>query len=85
MKNVIKRLCSAIIAVITLITGTAIPVMAEKNAETEKYTELQSPSIVYNMNVDWKYKRAENGADFPLKVASDAIKDGSVKILSAVD
>lgn len=30
MKNVIKRLCSAIIAVITLITGTAIPVMAEK-------------------------------------------------------
>ncbi len=31
MKNVIKRLCSAIIAVITLITGTAIPVMAENN------------------------------------------------------
>ena len=31
MKNVIKRLCSAIIAVITLITGTTIPVMAENN------------------------------------------------------
>lgn len=45
MKNVIKRLCSTTIAVITLITGTAIPVMAEKNAETEKYTELQSPRI----------------------------------------
>ena len=57
----------------------------EKNAETEKYTELQSPSIVYNMNVDWKYKRAENGADFPLKVASDAIKDGSGKNFYAVD
>lgn len=56
-----------------------------KNAETEKYTELQSPSIVYNMNVDWKYKRAENGADFPLKVASDAIKDGSGKNFYAVD
>lgn len=78
MKNVIKRLCSAITAVITLITGAAIPVASE-NTETEKYTELQSPSIVYNMNVDWKYKRAETGADFPLKVASDAIKDGSGK------
>ena len=37
------------------------------------------------MNVDWKYKRAENGADFPLKVASDAIKDGSGKNFYAVD
>ena len=85
MKNVIKRLCSAIIAVITLITGAAIPVTAEENAKTEKYTELQSTSIVYNMNVDWKYKRAENGADFPLKVASDAIKDGSGKNFYAID
>ena len=66
MKNVIKRLCSATMAVITLITGAAIPVIADENMETEKYTELQSPSVVYNMNIDWKYKRAENGADFLL-------------------
>ena len=85
VKNVIKRLCSATMAVITLITGAAIPVIADENMETEKYTELQSPSVVYNMNIDWKYKRAENGADFPLKVASDAIKDSSGNDFYAID
>lgn len=85
MKNVIKRLCSATMAVITLITGAAIPVIADENMETEKYTELQSPSVVYNMNIDWKYKRAENCADFPLKVASDAIKDSSGNDFYAID
>lgn len=57
-----------------VLSGMAVPIYAE---ETAAYQEPESPSVCYNMNIDWKYKRAADGRSFPLKTALEGVaKDG---------
>ena len=39
--------------------------------------EPESPAATYNMNVDWKFKKAADGSEYPLAKASASVaKDG---------
>ena len=41
------------------------------------YEEPESPAVTYNMNVDWKFKKAADGSEYPLAKASASVaKDG---------
>lgn len=75
MKRSISLICS-LAMVLQLLLGT-MTVWAEDETGTEKYTAPDSPAVTYNMNVDWKYKRAEDNALFPLATAlAGVVKDG---------
>ena len=75
-----KRKCSiflAITLVLQLLLSSIVVVNAEEPAESTPYQAPESPAVTYNMNIDWKYKRADDSATFPLAAASAAIaKDG---------
>lgn len=83
MKKTFKALLAGILA-LTMILPTAImPVMAEgEQAETE-YTAPESPAVTYNLNVDWKFKKA-SGTVYPLASALASVKKGD-KDFYAVD
>ncbi|MCH5210924.1 MAG: hypothetical protein J1F01_08180 [Oscillospiraceae bacterium] len=58
-----KKIISAIISLAMIASMfTALPVYADDENtnpdETQKYVEPESPSVTYNMNVDWKFKQA---------------------------
>ena len=67
MKRSISILVS--LAMLVQLLVAAVPVFAEDGAEA--YTVPESPSVTYNMNLDWKYKRP--GTDFPLASAADSV------------
>lgn len=75
MKRSISLICS-LAMVIQLLLG-AVPVWAEENVG-DKYTAPESPAVTYNMNVDWKFRKATSDA-LPLADASEAIKDSAGK------
>ncbi|MDO5397939.1 MAG: glycoside hydrolase family 2 TIM barrel-domain containing protein [bacterium] len=75
MKRKISILVSLVMCMQLLFS--AIPVFAEDDAETA-YTEPESPSVTYNMNVDWKFKKA-SGTTYPLTPALESVKDASGK------
>ncbi len=68
MKKKIAAILSGIIAVTSM--AFSMPISAEE--VRTKYTEPQSPSQTYNMNIDWKYTRPEGA--FPLKDAVASVK-----------
>lgn len=75
MKKTIKLFLSGLIALQLLLSSAVIPqVFAEDEIE---YSEPESPAAVYNMNIDWKYKKAENGKTWPLSTAMDGVKSGA--------
>lgn len=74
MKRKLSILCAVMFLLQTIFS--VIPVLAE-NETTEAYTELESPSVTYNMNIDWKYKRAADNAVFPLATALEGVKDAN--------
>ena len=54
----------------------AAPVMAEEETGGEQYAAPESPAVTYNMNVDWKFKKA-SGTVYPLASALPSVeKDG---------
>lgn len=73
-----KRKCSiflAITMVLQLLLSSITIVSAEE--ESVAYQAPESPAVTYNMNVDWKYKRAADNAVFPLATAAAGVaKDG---------
>lgn len=75
-----KRKCSiflAITLVLQLLLSSIVVVNAEEPAESAPYQAPESPAVTYNMNIDWKYKRAEDNAVFPLATAMAGVaKDG---------
>lgn len=62
--------------VLQLLLGT-VTVWAESQTEAEKYTAPESPAVTYNMNMDWKFKKASDSATYPLASAAGSVaKDG---------
>lgn len=67
-------LISLIISIQVILSAITVPAFAEV-AEKQLYTEPSSPSEVYNMNIDWKYKKPET--TFPLQNSiSSVAKNG---------
>lgn len=71
MKRKSVIVCSLLLALQMVLSTVTLPVFAEDTVE--KYTEPESPSVTYNMNMDWKFRKAESSSKFPLKAAADAI------------
>ncbi|MCH5185617.1 MAG: hypothetical protein J1F64_05760, partial [Oscillospiraceae bacterium] len=72
-----RKIISAVMALVMLATVLpAIPVFAEESgAEKPAYSQPESPSVTYNMNVDWKFTKASGGPY--LAAASESVeKDG---------
>lgn len=63
--------CSLLIALQMVLSTITLPVFAEE--VVEQYEEPQSPSVTYNMNMDWKFRKADSAKKFPLKDATEAI------------
>lgn len=75
MKRSVSIICS-LVMVLQLLLGT-VTVWAEGETEAEKYTAPESPAVTYNMNVDWKFKKASDSATYPLASAAESVaKDG---------
>lgn len=68
MKKRVAFLLSLIMVLSTLVTAMAFPASAEITDSI--YEEPEAPSEVYNMNIDWKYKKPD--VSFPLKGAIDS-------------
>ncbi len=76
-----KKKVSFLIA-LSLIVQMLIPfsmIMVSAEGETVTYTVPASPAETYNMNFDWKFRKADSSAVFPLADASEAIKDANGK------
>lgn len=73
MKVGSKALFSLIIMLQLLLSAMTVPVFAEVS-DAVIYTEPESPSAVYNMNIDWKYMKPS--VTFPLKAAMSAVEKG---------
>lgn len=75
MKRKISILVSLVMCMQLLFS--AIPVFAEGDTETA-YTEPESPSVTYNMNLDWRFKKS-SGTTYPLAPALESVKDANGK------
>ena len=76
-----KKIISAIITLAVIASMfTALPVYADPTGDTggeggDTYTAPDSPAVTYNMNVDWKFKKA-SGTVYPLASAqASVVKD----------
>lgn len=65
-----KNIISLILSLQMILSIFIIPVFAEGES-TSIYTEPESPSEVYNMNIDWKYKKPET--TFPLQNSMSSV------------
>ncbi len=84
MKRGVSIICS--LAMVLQLLLTAVPVWAEEGDETAKYQAPDSPAVTYNMNVDWKFKKAEeevydkdNNPSFSLATATNTVLDANGK------
>lgn len=92
MKKLVSAVCAAVMSLQLLFS--AAPVFAE-GGETAKYTAPDSPAVTYNMNVDWKFKKAtentsdkndkENPPSFSLTTATASVLDANGKKFYEVD
>ncbi len=73
-----KKIISAIITLAMIASMfTALPVYADNTGDTggtedTAYTAPDSPAVTYNMNVDWKFKKA-SGTVYPLAKAQESV------------
>ncbi|MBQ8300804.1 MAG: hypothetical protein IJX57_02425, partial [Clostridia bacterium] len=79
MKKKLNVFLSLLLVVQMILSLAVMPAYAEGEDETPEYSQAESPAVVYNMNVDWKYKRAADGATFPLASALAGVVDASGK------
>ncbi len=76
-----KKIISAIITLAMIASMfTALPVYADPAGDTggeggDTYTAPDSPAVTYNMNVDWKFKKA-SGTVYPLAKAQESVAQG---------
>ncbi len=72
-----KKLISVLLSLAMLGSAfMAVPVMASEEGGGEQYAAPASPAVTYNMNVDWKFKKA-SGTVYPLASAQTSVeKDG---------
>ena len=80
MKKKLSVFCSLLLALSMILPMAVMPVFAEgeDNASEDKYTQIESPAVTYNMNVDWKFKKA-SGTVYPLASALESVKDTTGK------
>ena len=79
MRNEEKKsiFCSLLLALQMMLSLAAVPVFADEELTSAVYEEPESPAVTYNMNVDWKFKKAADGSEYPLAKASASVaKDG---------
>ena len=77
MKKKISIFCSLLLALQMMLSLAAVPVFADEELTSAVYEEPESPAVTYNMNVDWKFKKAADGSEYPLAKASASVaKDG---------
>lgn len=74
MKKKVSFLCVLSLIVQMLLPFAMITASAD---EPVVYTVPDSPAEVYNMNFDWKYKRAADGSEYPLALASASVVDSN--------
>ncbi len=79
MKKKLNVFLSLLLVVQMILSLAVMPAYAEGEDETPKYSQAESPAVVYNLNVDWKYKRAVDGATFPLASALAGVVDANGK------
>lgn len=76
MKKKLSVFCSLLLAIQMILSMAVMPVYAEGDADVE-YTAPENPSVTYNMNIDWKFKKASDSATYPLASAAASVaKDG---------
>ena len=77
MKKKISIFCSLLLALQMMLSLAVVPVFADEELTSAVYEEPESPAVTYNMNVDWKFKKAADGSEYPLaKAAASVAKDG---------
>lgn len=77
MKKKISIFCSLLLALQMMLSLAVVPVFADEELTSAVYEEPESPAVTYNMNVDWKFKKAAGGSEYPLaKAAASVAKDG---------
>lgn len=81
MKKKLNVFCSLLLALSMILPMAVMPVFAE---DDKAYTAPDSPAVTYNMNVDWKFKKA-SGTVYPLASAKESVKDANGKEFYAVD
>lgn len=74
MRRKIAILCSIVVLIQAFVLQ--VPIFAED--EGTVYQEPESPSVTYNMNVDWSFKKAL-GTTYPLIDALESVKDANGK------
>ena len=72
MKKKISIFCSLLLALQMMLSLAVVPVFADEELTSAVYEEPESPAVTYNMNVDWKFKKAADGSEYPLAKASQA-------------
>ncbi len=82
MKRGVSIICS-LAMILQLLLG-AMPVWAAEGEAAAEYTTPESPAVTYNMNVDWKFKKA-SGTLYPLAPAKASVKDANGKEFYEVD
>ena len=86
MKKKLSVFLSLLLALSMILPTAAMPVAAEGEGDTpaeSKYEQLESPAVTYNMNVDWKFKKAT--AHSSLTNAINSVKDSSDKLFYETD
>ena len=58
MKKKISIFCSLLLALQMMLSLAVVPVFADEELTSAVYEEPESPAVTYNMNVDWKFKKA---------------------------
>lgn len=84
MKKKVSFLCVLSLIVQMLVPFAFTTAMAA-DEETVVYEIPDSPAEIYNMNVDWKFKKADSASRYPLKSAADSVKDANGKNFYEVD
>lgn len=75
MKKKLSIFCSLLLALQMIMSVAVMPVFAEED-ETATYTAPDSPSVTYNMNVDWKFYDTHNLHDDIFTAMAAADKNG---------
>ena len=72
-----KKLISLLLSNVMLLSAFAIPSVTYAAAEDDtEYAGLLSPAAVYNMNIDWKFKKASEDNAYPLAAALQSVSAG---------
>lgn len=92
MKKKLSIFCSLLLVIQMVLSLASVPVFAEGNGDPAEYTELESPAVTYNMNMDWKFTKAKeetmdknNNPSFSLETATASVLDTNGKKFYEVD